>query len=194
MFERAGGLRPDPAPTYWYWMDLLRFQSYKDEYPYVDKKQLRASLRAWKKGQKLSDPEQNFSWVFTSRALINEQRTRLLATHTSHALTNERRARLLDACDSSLSWEAITYLERQRLLAGESAHNLAYLARFHRMGDNQACALQASEKAVNLDPENMAAMEERAIILSNIGESAAAMKVLEDWKKLETGPDTWLGK
>jgi tetratricopeptide (TPR) repeat protein len=186
LLERAASLKPDHAPTYWYWMEALRMVSYQQEFPYVNAEAAKAALRVWEAGvliakqagqemDAIPGPDRDFVWVYSSRALLNEQL-----------------ARLPNAEAYTLGWEAVTYLERALMLSGQDAYYWAYLGRFHRSLLNQACALQATQKAVGLGPENAAALEERAIILSNIGEAPDARKELKKRRQLDANPNVWL--
>ncbi len=176
LFERANSLNSQHLPTYWYWADALHVASYIPTAPYVDKNKINDSLEVWKNGFELGRPSTDypdFSWAYTSRALINEQLARL---HNDHRHT--------------LWWEAIVYLNRGILLREAEAYRWAYLGRFYRFLENEVAALQATRKALEYDAENLVALEERAAILANTGNFPEAIEVIDKGLSLES--NAWL--
>jgi len=175
LLERAKSLRPDHAPTYWFSMETYRVLSYREDYPYVHPHHVEASKHDWDAGVRIAQPEAEFVWAYGSRALLNEQI-----------------ANLPNADASPLNWEAVTLLERAGLRVEPDAFGWAYLARFHRYLQNHACADRASEAALKSGPDNLAALEERAILLSEQGHATGALEAIAKRRQLDSTPNVWL--
>jgi tetratricopeptide (TPR) repeat protein len=175
LLERAKLLDPEHAPTYWFLMEALRILSYQETPPHVNVESVHASIRAWEAGIQIAEPGPAFAWTYGRRALLNE----LLEDQPN-------------ADTANLRWEAVTYLERGLLVSGNDSDNYAFLGKFHGKLLNHACALDATQKAVDLDPKNAMALEERIVILSNIGERTAALELVEQRRQLDSEPNAWL--
>jgi tetratricopeptide (TPR) repeat protein len=175
LLKKSLALDPTHCATYWQLVEVQRVLSYTEGYPYVVEEHARAALAAWETGIKLGEPASEFEWAYVARALLNEQLVRLPNANVSE-----------------LNWEAIVFLERALLSNDEGIDPWAYLARFHRALGNTASALAASEHALNKQPENTIALEERAIILSNVGEVAAALEAIEKRRAVDSAPNVWL--
>ena len=99
LLSKANELNPGYVPIYWHLSDALRMNSYTTELPFVDKNLIEQSIAIWEQGVKIQLPDSDYSWSYISRALINEQLTRLP-----------------NADRWTLCWEAVVYLERALLL------------------------------------------------------------------------------
>lgn len=137
---------------YWDLAHALLLKSSRSDPPYVDEETLDASVHALEAGMQLKPSSSELSWVYFERALINQQRA---------SLPGEDRW--------SLWWGAIAYLERALLLNEKDAYSWAFLGRYHRFLETNANALEVTKKAIEYDPTNLSALEERAAILANVG-------------------------
>jgi tetratricopeptide (TPR) repeat protein len=172
LFKRASKLNDQHLPTYWYWADTLRVQSDTTIAPYVDRDKIKRSLEVWEMGFKHGRPSTgypDFSWAYVSRALINEQL-----------------ARLRDDIRLELWWEAIVYLSQAILLNKTEANRWAYLGRLHRFLENKATALQATRQALAYNSGNLA-LDERAVILADVGDFSAALELIDKRQNLASG-------
>ncbi len=151
-FRRANKANPADQPTYWFLMDALRMTTYNMPDPSEVQTALDESLDFWKKGTAISLPDEQYSWAYTGRALVNDQ----LST-------------LPGAIRFELWWEGASLVERGILLDEEEAVRWAFLSRFYRYLQLNSNALHASEVALNKNPENQSAMVERCALLANLG-------------------------
>ena len=173
--ERAKGLRPKHAPTHWFLMETHRVMSYCEGPPFVDRAHLGASLEAWEAGLEIEEPRASFSWVYSSRALLNEQL-----------------GKVPQADSAALNWEAVTLLERAAIWTTSDAYAWAYLGRYHRMLLNYGCANHATLKAIETDDQNVPAVEERATLLSESGRAQEALEMVAKRRQLDATPNPWL--
>jgi len=152
LFTHALSLDKENVNTYWELTDAQRLASYRTVPPYVDEGYIRGSMDTLERGMKLEQTADNLAWTYNERALISEQL-----------------ARLPDADRWARWWEAITYLERALLLNETDPYFWAFLGRYHRLLETNESALQATSKALEYDPNSLAALDERAAILANVG-------------------------
>ena len=171
LLNHAATLKPDHAPTYRYLAEALYMSSYLTEPPYVDEASIKNSLKAWEAGIEIALPDADSSWAYVIRALINEQLSRLP--------DNDERAS---------SWEAIAYLERAILLNDANPYSWALLGRYHRYLSTESSSLQAT-KVVDDFPEDPLVLGERAAILANAGQFAAAEETIDKLREVE--PSAW---
>jgi tetratricopeptide (TPR) repeat protein len=173
-FSHAAELRPDHAPTYWYWADSLLVYSYTPEPPDTMKTIIEKCLEIWHKGYNLGLPDSEYAWAYHTKALINGQRVNL-----PYAFTWD------------LSWEAIIYLERAMLLGRQNAEIWANLGRYYRSLDIISNSLNASERALENDAMNLNALAERAAILANVGKYDEAEEAIKKYKEQQPD-DVWI--
>jgi len=128
---QAQRLAPEHAPTYWELADALRGESAIPDPPYVDAATITKSRDLSDMGFALQLPEADGSWVYTSRALIDEQWALLPTTHRARAW-----------------WEAVTYLERAIVHDEEDPFRWAYLARIHQLLAHDASVLDATARVL----------------------------------------------
>ena len=165
---------PNRVHAHWYLMDSLRLSTYEvlgaDD---TIRGILNESLEVWTRALKISLPDDDYSWAYLTRALINDQLSQLP-----------------DAKRTELWWEAVAYLERSILHYELDPSRWAYLSRFFRSLDHTRNALQASEEALDNDSESTSALEERCALLGNIGLFDEAEILIN--KRLEQAPeDIW---
>jgi tetratricopeptide (TPR) repeat protein len=177
LLRQANKLDPSHLLTYWTLFDVLRISSYLPTPPYFEPGLVNEGLDVWERGVQLELPTRDSYWAYNTRALINEQLARMSENKQS------------DKRPPDLWWEAIVYLERGLLLSGEESDGFAFLSRYHHNLNNSACALQTSQKAIDINPTSRIALEDRAIVLTNLGEDAEALAILE--RRMEIEPDAW---
>ena len=174
LLERAADLEPGHPSTYWQWMDSLRMNSYGEGIENEEVRELiEKSLKLWDMGVGIREPDEKDSWAYVARALVNE-----------------KSADLPQANRMELWWQSIAYLEQAILLNKDESYRWAHLGRFHRNLNKEACALEATQTALKISPDNLIALEERVGILTNIGEFEEALELID--KRRETESSSWL--
>ena len=173
LFKLANEASPEHQPTYWYLMDALRMSTYDPNRSVPSEKLLEEALDAWNKGSAISLPNVDYSWAYLGRALVNDQR-----------------AMFLDVDRVDLWWEAVAHIERGILLYEFEPARWAYLSRFYRYLRCDSNALESSSEALLYDPENDSALEERTVIVANLGEIEEASELLEN-RLLKAPDDLW---
>ena len=174
--RRSIELDPKRQATYWYCADALRMLSYQTTLRPEDKKAAaEESARLWDKGTDLGLPDQRNSWAYMVRALVSEQLASLAATDPQQQRT--------------WWWEGTAFLERALLLYEPDADAWAALGRDHRFLMNEANALQATARGLELVPDSLAVLDERAAILANVGEFDAAEEVVD--KRRAAAASVW---
>jgi tetratricopeptide (TPR) repeat protein len=172
LLTRANRLSPEHVGTYWHFADAWLMRSYGADSRRA-KAYLAKSLTAWDRGAVLHFPDSSTSWAYVTRALLNEQ---LALSHS------DRR--------EELWWEAVTYLERAISLDESEPLRWSYLSRFHRYLENDASSVQAAGDALDLDPDNATALEERAAVMADTGNFDDAERAIT--KRLDQDPsNTW---
>ena len=178
LFRRARAVDETHRPTCWYMADALLHDCYRQTAPYVDQASLEESLKIWDAGYRLGRPESDYSWAYTVRALINEQQARLRSQDRV-----------------GLWWEAVAYLQRAIVLRADEVYRWAHLARFQRYLDNDNTALAVTSRALQIDPRELAALDERAAVQSDSAASTAdwqsALETIDTRQKAQA--NLWLG-
>jgi tetratricopeptide (TPR) repeat protein len=151
--QRAITLDPLHVESYWYLADVHLTSSYLAQPPYADGAAIQKALEAWNRGTAVRRPDIATSWAYVTRALISEQL-----------------ARVRDAERVTLWWEGAGYLERALILDHTDPFRWAFLSRLHRLLGNEACAVHATREALARNPDDAAALEERAAVLANVGD------------------------
>ncbi len=160
--QRAAALKQEQVSIYWYWSDALRMRAYQLAPPSGDPDTLNDALNVWNDATKITLPDAEYSWAYITRALLAEQ----MAGSTSEG-------------PAGFLWEAAVFCERAILLNSDEPVRWICLSRYHRFLGNEATAIQASERAADLAPDNPQAMEERALALATAGEFAPALKWID---------------
>ncbi len=165
LFREAKELNPGQQLIYWYLADCLRMLSLENP-SYV-----KDSVEIWEQGYAIQPMDDDNSWAYLVRGLLYELQS------------NQ------PTVDSWVqAWCAVCCIEQTMMYpSANNSLNYAYLGRFYRNVQLEANALQATEKAVQLDGNNTFALAERAVILANVGEFEQAEKVIDAWIKLEPG-------
>ena len=172
LLERAVSLKKHFPEACWSWMDAERAQAYDEEPPFVNRRALERSLNAWHNGIQSGWPEKSFFWAYTTRALVCELEARL---HPARRLNHW--------------WDAIRWLEAALVLDPNDAYSWAYLGRFFRYLDLESNGEIVTSRAVELDEDNLASLEERAAVLANRGRWEEAAPIIDRRRELEA--NTW---
>ena len=174
LLTRANHLDPSHVPTYWDLAEACLMRSYHAEADDAEGL-LSRSIATWQSGAALTLPDSSTSWAYVSRAFMSE---RLAQLHP-------------EGCEE-LWWEAAVYLERAILLNDQNAVRWAALGRYHRCLDNEFSAVQTTSDALERDPRNSSALEERVAILANIGEFDLAEQALAELQSQPSwNENTW---
>lgn len=165
----------NPA-AYWQLSDALLSESYLPAPALVDPPFARESLAVWEEAAARGFlPDAGQSWSYISRALVNEQLSRLP-----------------DSLNKALLWwEGIAYFERALLINGTNSYTWSYLSRYHHNLEHEACAVQAFEKALEFAPDDEAravALGEQATLLANIGYLEEAKAAIDAYLALKDDP------
>ncbi len=171
LLDRARQLNPEHPFVDWYLADALYVTSWVAAYPYVREEPLRRGIQVWDQRIARSLPSADYAWVYITRANFCSQEAQLPSV--------DRYTRW---------WESAAYLERSALLS-ESAAAYAQLAYKYRLLNKEANALEVTRKAIELDAENLNALDERAGILANTGQLEEAEAILEKRRKI--APNEW---
>jgi tetratricopeptide (TPR) repeat protein len=86
-------------------------------------------------------------------------------------------------------WESIVFLERAVALADDVPSLWLYLASHHRRLGNESIGLDSAERALALAPDNALALEERAMLLANMGQYSEAEVAINEI--LSRSDNTW---
>jgi tetratricopeptide (TPR) repeat protein len=172
-FESAVKLRPNDPLTYWYWSDTLRASSFSPGPEQADATLLQQSVDLWNRAANLKQlPTSKESWVYTSRALINEQL----------AITAERHER------RRLWWQSIVFLERAILLQEDDPYRWTYLSRYYKELELEAVAIDAANVALTKAVDNTSkatALDEKAAAAANSGRFSQAKEAISERLALE---------
>jgi tetratricopeptide (TPR) repeat protein len=152
LLEQAAELRTDHAPTWWYLADVLLSASYRDQPPYVDKSAAQRGLDCWTKGAKLAEPDDEYAWVFHTRALLEDQL-----------------ADLSDAEQLDRWWCGAAMLERALAIDESSWRRRAALGLQYRLLNNPHNTLQLVEGVGEGENSEVEALDEWIRSLLNIG-------------------------
>lgn len=159
LLERAIALNPQFVQAHWALAEYLRQYSAGDMAS--AKVLIEKSLSAWERAYELQPVDASTSWVYMTRAFMNEQ----------FALFAKEQVQML-------RWEALAYMERCMLYPAD-ALAYAYLGRYYFNVGLSANALQATERAVILDPEGQTALDERRLALESVGNYADAETIID---------------
>ena len=168
LLELAVSLKKDYPEACWSWMDAERARAYLDTPPFANKRVVERSLRAWRIGLYSGWPASEYFWAYTTRALLCELEARLDP------------ARRLDYW-----WDAVRWLELALVLDPKDTYSWAYLGRFFRYLNLESNGELVSRRTVELDKDNLAALEERAAMLANRGQFDEASQVINRRRELE---------
>lgn len=170
LLEKACKLAPNHAAAHWQLSEVLRVLSYRKTAPFVDRELVDLSKSHWETGHGLQRPDAGTAWVYLGRALLNEQRWLLTK-------------------DPDVFWESLVFIESALLLNPDYATAWAYLAHYYRLLNHLQIALHASEKALSIDPADVAALEQRSAILSMLGRYGEAEEMVD--RRLEQAEEWW---
>ena len=164
--RRAAELGSRHGRPHWLLADVLRLAGASIEVADVAK--IKESRNAWDAGTEASggEPEEWAIWV--------------------RSALEEALARLDDEDPAEHLWAAVAHGERGMLIRA-GAPTCGSLARYLRLLNRWPAALQASEQALALDPENLLALEERLMLLTNTGRFEEAEEVMA-----HLPPSPWL--
>ena len=173
LLELAVQFKPDFPAACWSWMDAERTRAYTTTPPLADKRAVERSLRAWRAGLRGGWPDEEFFWAYTSRALLCELEARL---------DPSRRLEFW--------WDAIRWLELALVFDPRDVYSWAYLGRFFRYLNLEFNGEVVTRLTIELDKDNLAALEERAALLANRGQFDEAGSFIARRRELE--PNTWV--
>ena len=170
LLEKACQMDPQHAAAHWQLSEVLRVLSYRKSSPFVDSDLVQLSKSHWDTGRALRRPDASMAWVYLGRALLNQQRWPL-------------------SKDTDVLWEAIVYIECALILDPDYATAWAYLALYHRILNNLEIALHATERALSIDPTDLAGLEQRSSVLATIGRYREAEETIN--LRLEQAEELW---
>jgi len=156
--------------NYWYLADTLRIRSYKVKYPFVDENKIKESLKIWKEGAILHQPNVSYTWAYIVRALINEK--------ISNIVDDKNR----------MFWEAVVFIERSLILREGVQLWWAYLGRIYFGLEMEVNALQLLFRSFDEGKIDSAILDEQAKLLGNLGEYKSALEIIDSRLKEEKNP------
>jgi tetratricopeptide (TPR) repeat protein len=169
LYEHGATYNPNHAPLHWQWIESLRMASYYVSDQEQDKVLIRQALELWNRVTQEILPDEDHSWVYLTRALINFK---------SDLLPIVPRM-----------WEIILYVEKALAIDPQDAYRWTTMGWAYRNLDGQINARLANQQALAVDPEYRWGLEEQIIITSNLGEFDEALRLLELYRKDED--DLW---
>ncbi len=169
-FQKVHDLDAEHKANYWYLADTILLASYQTKSPDEILRGIRNSLKGWEEGQKKQPPEE-LGWPLITRARISERFTDI----------NENRA--------APYWQAVIYLERAVALRDSWSSWWSDLARVYRNLSMEATALRATDRALEIDPEDVYSLEEKAASLANWGRYEESLDLID--RRLAKGPSSW---
>jgi tetratricopeptide (TPR) repeat protein len=170
LLRAACRLQPDHAPAHWFLANTLLGQAALPTYPYVDEALLDESERALQAGLALQLPDADHAWAYDVRALQCESRARLPYQDAD-----------------ALRWQAIAFLERGLILNDADPYRWQMLNRVYRALNLERLAMDAARHAAQLGDDG--ALEESIITLTNAGQFAEALPLLERFRAKQ--PSLW---
>ena len=162
LLELATGLDPGHARAQWELAEGLRMQSQAEEDEGRAQTLVDAAIAAWDRGEAAERPAADLSWVYVSRALMHE-----------------RLARLQRSAPAAEQWAAVAMLERAIVADDAEGYRWMHLTRVLRLLRLRANAVEASARAIELQPYDVDVMVERCETLIDAGELEAAAAAIE---------------
>jgi tetratricopeptide (TPR) repeat protein len=166
-------IRLDPllVEPYWWLADLYLATS--DTESEQGTSRLQSAIDLWDAAAAKASPGEDLNaWAFISRALMVEQG-----------------AQLPGADQRELYWQALILVARCLAFDERTALAWALLARYLRINDLETPAIEATRIALGHDPENPTALEERIVVLANVGEFGQPLhETLETRRRLFSDP------
>jgi len=170
LLEKACELNPQHASAHWQLSEVLRVLSYQKSAPFVDAALVQQSKQHWDAGRAVRRPAADMAWVYLGRALLNQQRWLL-------------------SRDEGILWEALVFIECALLLAPDYATAWAFLGMYHHALNNFENALSATERALSIDPADLAGLEQRSMVLATVGRYREAEETIS--RRLELAEEVW---
>jgi tetratricopeptide (TPR) repeat protein len=175
LYGRVSELDPKRVSNYWRWADALLTASRLPKPPYVDKEKTSQSLEMWDLGAKVAVPDYDHYWVYLTRAMIAQQLARFpRADRTQHY------------------WEVLAFVEQSLLLNPARALAWVIMGQTHHALGNDLNALHATETALLCDPEDIDAIEQRIILLTNLKRHAEALSLLMKRRAMSPPAMAWV--
>jgi tetratricopeptide (TPR) repeat protein len=153
---------------YWYYADSL-FREDQNNKNLVEE-----ARRQWNIGLKKANfiPDPDDSWIYLTASWIVDQESRL-----------NNRNKILSMM------EGMAYLERRLIHYSNDVLTFATIAYFYRVLDLNANALLVTEKGMDINPNDVSLLDERAAICANIGIFDEAAEIID--RRRENVPYDW---
>lgn len=164
-FKRAAEIKKDFVQNYWYWADALYLKSYIPEKPYSDEAILKQADEVWQTGRNVAKPKKNDAWAYIVKERILTQQSAVDTFTTG----NENLDRLREA------W---MLLEDALLLDDTSLNAWRDLANITRLLGLNQVSLNATHKALAIDPNYQFSLEDLTLNLIDIAETEKARELL----------------
>ena len=174
-FEAAIQLGAKEVSSFWRLADVYLGLSYNTTDDGTKRRHVERGVAVWTAAARQVLPDESFYWAYATRSGLADQQVALLRGE-------DWRKRI------DLWWQASTMMERLLLNHDLRALDWSFLARsFSRLYLYQN-ALKATEKAFELDPDNLFVAEWRMLVLCDAGHFEEALKVIEHRLKLRDDP------
>jgi len=168
--RRLTEFEPSYRDARWYEVDSLRQQASQ---PKLLADPMADTYSRWRKALDSGLPEGTSAWAYVSGALIVDAQGQLCPP----------------AKRAALVWEALAYLERSLVLDESNIYTFITMSRLYRIMNNYANASIASERALRIDPDELAAMDERAAVLGDCGDAQGCRELID--KRLQRERTSW---
>jgi tetratricopeptide (TPR) repeat protein len=173
LFELALEYDPEYVPAYWDLAEALRMSSFRN----ISETDEQLALRArdiWEQGARRRRPAASEAWVYSTRALINNELVKIPGSLQKKPL---------------LWWEAIAYAERSLLLSDQDAYPWTLLLSFYSELELFRAAIEVSANAFERGSTMPYVVENKVVLQTNIGEYDAALTSLKELEELLTTED-----
>ncbi len=164
-FESAAGIKKGFVMNYWYWADALYLKSYIPEKPYSDEADLKKAAEVWQTGRSFAKPQKNDAWAYIVKERILTQQNSVDGFTKGNENLDQLR-------------EAWLILEDALLLDNTSLNAWRDLANITRLLGLNHVSLEATYKALAIDPNYQFSLEDLALNLLDISETEKAREIL----------------
>ena len=182
LLQKALELDPSLADARWELSDALRASSYGTTDPADALELVSAAREQWYRARDAAGIvlEPRTSWVFVNAALIYLRALELVPAGD----------RWWACAPGELLWAAISHLETSILLYADDPARWATLGRAYSWCQLEGSALQATARALELDPASEHVLQARAVALAKSGFTRQALEFVEQRNKVGL-KDAW---
>jgi tetratricopeptide (TPR) repeat protein len=175
LLKSARALDETSIAICWRLADALLMASYVSKPPWVDKDKIEESLGVWSRAANVELPDEDYYWAYLTRAKIAQQL-----------------ANLPGADRWQCYWETVTFVEQALLLNPTRTLSWVIVGQMHYALGNDQNALHATETALLCDPEDVNAIEQRIILLTNLDRYTEVRPLLAKLRSVDPSVHAWM--